>query len=88
MIKTLFICDECGKEQNDDKQMRAVEILVNSNSILRLKKKLWCRACMAKYSLTDFTAKEKHPEKVEPAPTFGEQIEIIMRDIAREEINQ
>lgn len=77
MITTIYKCDECGKEQKTKDQMWDIEIKIGIH-VLKENNKLWCRGCMAKYSLVSFVEKEEHPEKVIPPPTFGEKLEILL----------
>lgn len=91
MIETRIVCDQCGKVQENADQMWAVGLFVSGNiksptpMNSQIKNQIWCRDCLDKRSMTDWAKEQPHPEKIDPPPTFAEQIEYLIREMINEE---
>lgn len=89
--KTEFICDRCGKVQNDDKQFWMVGFIVTTNRYITSvsnytsvqHKREWCRACVEEFGILP-----RVDTKDAPAPEIPLTIEDMIREIVREESAQ
>lgn len=95
MIKNIFICDRCSKEQESGQQMWWVGAYIDSYNYGRgevskpSETKLWCRACCV---TTGFMFRPK-PEpdgsvSPNPEPTLEQKLREIIGQIALEEVGQ
>jgi hypothetical protein len=90
-IRTIYKCDCCGHEQDNNDQMWCVELFVShypgrgygtSYPAVRV---LWCRKCINKFALLDRLAEHSLNKQPEPHESQRPTIEDIFREIAREE---
>jgi len=88
MIKTEYICDNCGAVQQTPEQMWEIGIAyshtpMSAYSTTIKHQQLWCRECMVKKHLLGDEVEKK---KVE-APPIAPSLEDLIRTLIQEEMD-
>ena len=90
-VKTTYICDHCGHEQDNNKQMWNVSFLVQASE--RFSRdyqtpkvmELWCRVCTEKFGLLPY---EDTPKEKRKNPSPKPSLEDLIRELIRKEMQE